>query len=243
MQGYTHATIGAASAVALAIAASNPSAETFVAAAAVGALGGIAPDVDVKDNKQVTDAGRTRWSVLGLLIIAVITDFIYQKRIMEIVKACDVLILCGILAFTLVLFLCHFTQHRTVSHSLAFWAWTTVAFAYIDENLCVYYSLGCITHFVLDIVNKTGIRLFYPFGKKGFCLKWCRGDRMANKVVYFIGIIAFGLILAYYGYMCREFEKLIMPAVLGIYMLVAMHLVRRKSEREVRHIMHIKGEL
>jgi hypothetical protein len=37
--------------------------------------------------------------------------------------------------------------------------------------------------------------------------------------------------------------KAIAPAVVLVYMVVAMHFVRRKSEKEQRHIMHMRGEL
>jgi len=36
--------------------------------------------------------------------------------------------------------------------------------------------------------------------------------------------------------------KAIAPVVVLIYMVVAMHFVRQKSEKEQRHIMHMPGE-
>lgn len=37
--------------------------------------------------------------------------------------------------------------------------------------------------------------------------------------------------------------KAVAPAAVLIYVVVAMHFVRQKSEKEQRHIMHMRGEL
>jgi hypothetical protein len=48
---------------------------------------------------------------------------------------------------------------------------------------------------------------------------------------------------AFYFWRIGDVMKAIAPAVVLIYMVVAMHFVRQKSEKEQRHIMHMRGEL
>ena len=63
MMGYTHAAIGAAGTLSLAALNGDGSSTLYITASIAGALGGVAVDIDTRDNltnPKVTDAGRTR---------------------------------------------------------------------------------------------------------------------------------------------------------------------------------------
>lgn len=64
----------------------------------------------------------------------------------------------------------------------------------------------------------------------------------SKNYMAFGGAAAF-LVSAYYIYLIRDPIIVFMPAVLMVYVIIVLFLVRRKSERQLRHIMHIKGEL
>lgn len=77
MMGYTHAAIGAAGALSLAALNGDGSPVLYITATVAGALGGVAVDIDTRDNlknPKVTDAGRTRLATAGLLVISILLD-------------------------------------------------------------------------------------------------------------------------------------------------------------------------
>ena len=112
----------------------------------------------------------------------------------------------------------------------------------------LYYSIGCILHLLLDMLNNAfnghGVWLLYPLKTgKGIAFGWCKAGRSANKVFYFIGLSLFIASSIYFIYMIRNLKDSVCPMIIAAYMIVVMHFVRVKSEREQRHIMHIRGEL
>ena len=67
--GYTHATIGAGGALALAATCGYTTPDVFLLATVAGAVGGVAPDIDVKDTEKVKDGTRSRIAVLIIAIV------------------------------------------------------------------------------------------------------------------------------------------------------------------------------
>lgn len=251
MMGYTHAAIGAGSALAFATIYGNPSPELFVVATIAGTFGGVAIDIDTKDhmsNPKVTDAGRTRAAAIGLLGVGIILDLILHLGIIEAIIPRHYVAAGGLAALIIFLIIGHLTEHRTFSHSLTFLVITALGMYYIYPPTMNYYLIGGASHLLLDILNHPykghGIWLFYPIKKgKGIALKLCTAARTGNKVFYFIGILLFGSLTAFFIWLIDDLAKSIAPAVIAIYFAFALHFVRVKSEREQRHIMHIKGEI
>lgn len=78
MMGYTHAAISAAGALSIAALNGDGSPALYITAALAGAVGGVAVDIDTRDNltnPKVTDAGRTRLAIVGLLGISILLDW------------------------------------------------------------------------------------------------------------------------------------------------------------------------
>ena len=78
---------------------------------------------------------------------------------------------------------------------------------------------------------------------KGIALGLCKAARIGNKITYFIGMSLFLGLSYIYLWNIRDIVKLIVPFAVIIYIIVVLHFVRVKSEREQRHIMHMHGEL
>ena len=250
MMGYTHAATGAAVALAYAMGTTDNSPETYLVATVAGALGGIAVDIDTKDqltNPKVTDAGRSRIAVLGLIAIGALLAFLLKFNICQTIIKDPYSVLGGTIAFIVLMVIGHSTDHRTFTHSLLFTILTGACVIYVNEGAAEFYLVGCWLPLLLDMLNNPfrghGVWLLYPKKGKGIALGWCKAARTGNKVFYFIGIILFAGLSAFYIWQLNSIEQSIAPAIIAVYMIIAMHFVRIKSEKEQRHIMHIKGEL
>lgn len=251
MMGYTHAAIGAGSALAYSMVVGDGSPELYVVSTITGALGGVAIDVDVHDHKtnpKVTDGSRSRIAIAILLGVGAILDFVFKFGIMSVVIDRQYVAIGGVIAFVALMIIGYNTDHRSFTHSILFTVLTGACIFAVFPYATEYYVIGCISHLLLDLLNgkyhEHGVWLFYPIKiGKGIALGWCKAGRKGNKVFYFIGIIAFIAMSALYIWQINDLHNSIAPGIVFIYFVIAMHFVRRKSEREQRHIMHMKGEI
>lgn len=258
MMGYTHAAWGAAGAVTLAAFYGDGTPQTYLTATVAGFLGGVVIDAEVKDqrsNPKVTDAGRTRLAGLGAIGLLLLLDYFFNFGIIKEIVSRKTYAEAGLCALIVIILIGHFSPHRTFTHSLLYIALTSAAVYGIYPKACAYFAIGCALHLLLDMLNHPvfgaygfndahGVMLLYPMIKgKGIALKWCKAGRTGNKVFYFIGISQFATFsVAYLGLMGNA-NKAAAPIILLAYVIIILHFVRTKSEREQRHIMHMHGEL
>lgn len=251
MMGYTHAAIGAAGALAVASLNGSESPEIYLTAAIAGALGGVVVDIDTKDQRKdpkVTDAGRTRLATIGLVVLGLLLDIATDGTIISSIVSRQYFAMGGVIAFIVLMIIGHNTEHRTFSHSLLFSALTSVCIYFIYPQATIYYLVGEVLHLLLDMLNypykNHGIWLLYPIKTgRGIAFELCKSARTGNKICYFIGIISFAAISIYYMWTIGDTDKIASPIIVLVYIVVAFHFVRRKSEKEQRHIMHMRGEL
>ena len=257
MMGYTHAVIGASAALAVGMITGESNPGTYEAAAIMGALGGIAVDIDVKDqfdDPKVTDGLRSKLAVLGLLVLGAILAFIFKLDIIAPILTNGFLPIVGLVIFVVALIIGFISPHRTFSHSLWFVLITSIGIGLISYDFAIYYCVGCLLHIFLDFFNHKinnsgknhGVWLLYPIRiGKGIAFGWCKAAGKGNKAFYFIGLILFILQSVSYIVLCNDkngVKGAIVPIVIMIYMIIVMHLVRRKTEKEMRHIDHMQGE-
>ncbi|MDY2990593.1 MAG: metal-dependent hydrolase [Hornefia butyriciproducens] len=250
MMGYTHVAWGAAGAVSLAALGGDGTPGTYVMAALAGGIGGAAVDIEVKDqlsNPKVTDAGRTRLAVLGLIGLGALSDWIFKLGVLSEIINSGYVALGGVISFLVFMAICHFTPHRTFTHSLFFIIISGFCIGAVYPDAAVYYAIGALLHVILDLFNHKvieghGVWLLYPikFGD-GIALKLCKAGGTGNKVLYFIGLALFALGTVMYLYMYKDNGNITAPIIIAIYLIVVLHFVRRKSERELRHIAHMHG--
>ncbi|WP_026664495.1 metal-dependent hydrolase [Butyrivibrio sp. FC2001] len=251
MMGYTHSIIGSTGALAIAMANGASDPKTYVTAVVAGALGGVIIDIDTKDNKtnpKVTDAGRTRLATLGVLLIGLTLDFFYGNGIVYKITEGSSTVIGGIIIFLLILIIGYKSEHRTFTHSLLFIILTGACVINVIPEAGEYYLIGGILHLALDALNYPfnhhGIWLLYPIKKgKGLALGWCKSARKANKALYFMGLIFFLMGSIYYFTCIQDIRSLIVPLLTCIYTVISTQIVRIRSEREQRHIMHMRGEI
>lgn len=251
MMGYTHAVMGAAGAVTLAILGGKGTPEQYFLATIVGTIGGIAADFDVKDNfenPKVTEAIRTKIATLGLLVLGVILDIVFNMGSFANNVSRQSFALFGAISFCFLLLIGFFTKHRTFTHSLLFYILTSICVYLIYPNAVVYYSVGYFLHIVLDVLNFKvhghGIWLLFPIKiGKGIALGLCKSGRTGNKVLYFVGLSGFIVSSVVYFWVMNDVKSIIVSSILLVYIPLVLHFVRIKSEKEQRHIMHINGEI
>lgn len=251
MMGYTHAVVGASGALAYALSNGDYTPELYAVAVVAGTLGGVLVDIDTRDHKtnpKVTDASRSRYAALGLLLLGIIIGLFTQAKIlMECFIEPSVLIF-GLFSFILICIIGFFTPHRTFSHSLLFIVVSTISISLICIRTLEYYFIGALLHLILDMLNNPyqqhGIWLFYPLKTgKGIAFGMCKAARTGNKIIYFMGLFIFLFLSSIYILQMKDIVNAIIPCIIILYMVMVLHFVRKKSEKEQRHIMHIKGEI
>ena len=267
--GYTHAAVGAAGATGLALAMNVIPPENFalattagvispgnyVIAATAGVIGGVLMDIDVRDVRKnsgkITDASRTRWVMIGLigifLLSAYFCKFCKFNILQEIILSKnEALIGIGLLA--VVLCIARMKKgHRTFSHSLLFVFLTAFAISFINTSMSVFYLVGSLLHIFIDLFNnpvpgpyedwnkKHGIWLLYPIVKgKGIAFGVCKAGGIGNKVIYFVGVVAFIALSVFYCVLLNDVKSIIPIAAVVFYLLISLHFVRKTSEKELK---------
>lgn len=123
MMGYTHIAIGTAGALMESSAFGKTSIEEYVIAVLAGAFGGIIADIDVKDHisePRMTDGGRSRLEVLGLVCLGALLDWKLQLGMVSEIYERRIAASVGSIALLIMLVAGHFTPHRTMTHSFLY---------------------------------------------------------------------------------------------------------------------------
>lgn len=103
------------------------------------------------------------------------------------------------------------TSHRGVCHSLLFIGLVSFLFqtfavkyiSFITPSVIWWLTAGMLSHLVLDMMNPTGVNLFWPFGKKHHFMKIKTGSS-GEKVVSFILMVIDVILLVQAGLMKLE---------------------------------------
>ena len=252
MMGYTHAAIGAAGALAATMLSSEDlTPGLYVVAVVAGVLGGIIVDADVVDKREpnrVTDGSRTRLAGIGILLIAMLLDAAFKVRLMSGLRTQYTSAFGGVVALIMLGIIAHligrFIGHRTFSHSLWFIGLTTLCVYYICPPATVYFFTGALLHLLFDLLNYQapnkdrswhGVWLFYPIKRgEGIALRKCKAFGRGNTTLYFIAIVLLTVITGYYVWLIRNSELIAIPIVLLAVIVIDLHFVRVKSEKEMQ---------
>ena len=190
----THIAVGVASALVI---AQTGSAESCVAAMIGGSIGGIIADCDITPSRAHKDALIGRIVVIAVSVVSLAIDYWYGVGVCDyLVGSLGVWLIVGIVLFAALRFVGGHTDHRSFTHSLVGMAAFCGSFYLICEPLLPYFVIGYASHLVLDITNKQGIQLFWPF-KANASLGLCRAKGVSNSVVLVLGIAVAALLLAY----------------------------------------------
>ena len=180
MMGETHVAVGAAAAVALAC---PTSIEECLAVAAVGALGGVVCDLDVRTSRVRRDALRARVAVLvfvaAALAFGVATRDVFGETL---TMSVPIRLVVGVIALVAVGAFARMSGHRGFSHSLLAMVLYSVGVGLLSLELVCPFAIGFLSHLVLDMLNKQPVRVLYPMGK-GLGLGLCRAGGLVNRML------------------------------------------------------------
>ena len=194
MMGKTHVAMGVASSL---LVFQPTTAVGCTLAIAGGALGGAVADCDILDNDYKGDALIGELIAVGVTFLMVFANKLFGGTLINEVTQNSTFSLA--LGGTILIFLFgfgFFSDHRTFTHSLVAAILFTVGVKFISESLWKYFFVGYLSHLVLDLLNKKGLQLFYPWDAR-FCLDLCYAKETANTAFMYGGLVI-SVILPFY---------------------------------------------
>lgn len=184
MLGKTHFSVGMAAGLALC----RPQSITMlVAGTAVAGFGGIISDIDVGTSGAYNKVDRIIGLAVGTIIGIVIADVIFHVGIYDRLMADSNIarIITGILAFLCICIFGMKQPHRSFMHSILALLGLGFFVYVIFPDVAPYFSIGFISHMVIDALNGKREKLFWPIGK-GFALRMCSSNGLVNKLLFHI---------------------------------------------------------
>ena len=168
-------------------------------AAAGGMLGGMIPDFDQRDEDYRKSALVDVIITFVLIAVLLSVDYFVKFGFIDfLVSNVSPYFTVGLTALAVLLILGASTKHRSLTHSLAFLAAVSASSYAVCPAIVLPLAAGMASHLLLDLFNKRGMMLFWPF-KKRICLGVCASNGKANDVigsVFFIASIVLGVFMA-----------------------------------------------
>lgn len=94
----------------------------------------------------------------------------------------------GAVAYLILWVIGYNSDHRKFTHSFLAMLLFSTAVYFLCPIILGTYSIGYLSHLLLDLLNKKRVSLFYPIGK-GMCLNLCYARKSANKVFMYFGFM------------------------------------------------------
>ncbi len=199
MLGRTHVTIGTATALLM----FRPTTMLeFGAVVAGGALGGLICDIDCKSEDYELNEGSAQSMCLAVVAFICILLFDYYMGnglITYLRNSFGFRMVLGGIIFAACSIWGISTDHRTFTHSILGLLLMSFAVKLVYRPLGSAFSVGMVSHIILDLFNMQEVQLLYPSDKLEFSLGVCSSDDAANNVLGKIGSVACALLLPYYG--------------------------------------------
>ncbi len=188
MLGKTHMAVGIAAT--LACTCPKTVAELSMAVA-IGTVGALIPDIDVESSESCRKANGAILLLSAISAAVAALDYFMGIKILEDVAGNSdaARIFAGVLLFVGTCVFGKKQPHRSFMHSF-------LALALLDGSLALafplflpYFTVGFLSHLVLDLCNQKGLKLFYPC-KYGVCLGWFRAHGWADRLLCTAGCAA-----------------------------------------------------
>lgn len=191
MMGKTHIAVGIVAAYAI---MQPKTASEFIIATVGGSLGGVMADVDVKiDTSNKYSAKASLDALYGEILAIAISagalagDYFTGGNILQGIIASLPRFIIGTVIFIALTVIGELSKHRDKTHSLLALLLFSTAVYLIEPHIGIAYAIGYGSHLLIDLFNKSPIRLLYPL-KKGICFKLCYADRLGNEM-FLIGSV------------------------------------------------------
>ena len=149
-------------------------------------LGGVLPDVDLKDSTSDKLFDRLMTSLITIIIMGIIINYYFNINLYNVIKGYNNIynyILC-ISIFITMSYLGSKTSHRSFTHSLlgAFIYSSIISYSFNDQIVLIFF-ISYLSHIILDLLNKKGIELLYPL-KIRMSLNLCEVKGTVNKILF-----------------------------------------------------------
>ena len=187
MLGKTHATVGSATATAVAcLTGGNGKITQFAVAAAIGAIAGLMPDIDSGKSMGAKIARRFVPASLAVMFIGYLTlqyrtssNVIVEKYFLNIVS---------LMVFIAMTMIGMRSPHREKTHSFLFCVITTVCVIPFGWGYAIFWFTGYSSHGAIDLLNNKVESLLYPLPSKT-CYKICSSNGIVNNALFYLGAI------------------------------------------------------
>ncbi len=190
MTGKTHVIVGTAAglAAASALVPGLASPAALACAAAGGALGGMLPDLDVRNTAHPLQERLARGGCAVLLVAALALEaaagWPLAHRAAE--AGLDAVAL-GAAALAVLCCAARLSPHRGFSHSLAALAGFAAAAWLVCPPLAPCVAAGMASHLALDALGRRPVRLAWPV-RRGVCLGLCKTDGVVEACCLVAGL-------------------------------------------------------
>ena len=186
MLAKTHIVTGIASALIITRPTTVPGLMTAVTG---GAVGGWVVDIDCKnvdfDREELHEKAANVLSLAAFIFI----DFFFGDNMCHYVAShWQAEGRWALIGFILLMIIGYNTKHRSFTHSFVGMALFGSAVRYFCQPALQAFLCGYGAHIALDLLNKTGMELFFP-AKKRFCLNLFYSNKTANKWFFRLGIL------------------------------------------------------
>jgi inner membrane protein len=164
-------------------------------------LGGLLPDVDLKDSTTDKLFDRLMTSLITVVVMYFLIKYFLGIDLYDEVKKIDIVFnyIISLVIFIIMGYLGSKTSHRSFTHSiLGCFVYTFILSYGFRYNVLIPFLCGFISHIVLDLFNKKGIALLYPC-KSRFCFNLCESNGKTNKLLFIIFSCLIVLILILIG--------------------------------------------
>ena len=89
-------------------------------------------------------------------------------------------------------------KHRGITHTFIFIIILSLIFMYFHHNLGFVFFIGAITHILLDSLNKTPMKLFYPLSKVDVCFYQMTVDSFRSRILIMIPMLIIFTIIGFW---------------------------------------------
>ena len=162
-----------------------------------GVIGSIIPDIDSKnsDVNQLFD----KVTIITLLTIVICSfiEYFFHIGIYKLIfkkNNKEEIIISSILFFIMCIIGSR-THHRSFTHSIiGLILYTFIISISLPKIIINSFVIGYVSHILLDLLNRKGIKIFYPF-KKRYCLDLCDSDGIINNTMFYISLIILFIVI------------------------------------------------
>lgn len=164
-------------------------------------LGSLLPDVDLKDSTSDKIFDRLMASLITIVISIILLKYFFNINIYNKIKEYNNIFnyIISISIFITVAYLGSKTSHRSFTHSiLGLFIYSSILSIGFNNKVIIPYFISHLSHIILDLLNKKGISLFYPF-KYRISLKLCESNGTINQLLFILSSISIVILLIIIG--------------------------------------------